>query len=244
MWKQHISICAVLVLLAIPLYIADRYLLKPGGGGWISLDFTGLIVIPYVVFVAVHIVISSLALSQFPTTRMLPLHLLSGVISIALLAAGFFAYIEYDRARDRANYERRMETVQQLRNAIDLREWWYEPNAEAPTAIHVRVKVSESGRVSGNVDGRTKGNDGEMIFSTQKSPQHQANKGEEFSLVFPLNFLKEGKADSVSITLYLFKDQTGTAAENVTIIFEDNPSTDYDGHFLYKQIPPPTPRGQ
>jgi hypothetical protein len=44
------------------------------------------------------------------------------------------------------------------------------------------------------------------------------------------------------VALYMFKDQTGTILENVTIIFEDNPSSEYDGHFIYKQIPPPTPR--
>jgi hypothetical protein len=134
-----------------------------------------------------------------------------------------------------------METIQQLRQAIELREWWYEPNAEAPTEIHMRVKVSESGRFSGNADGRAGGNLGDMIFNTQDTPQRQVGKGEEFSFAFPLHFFKEGKADSVSIALYLFKDETGTAAENVTIIFEDNPSSEYDGHFIYKQIPPPTP---
>jgi hypothetical protein len=31
--------------------------------------------------------------------------------------------------------------------------------------------------------------------------------------------------------------------EDLAIIFEDHPSTEYDGHFIYKQIPPPTPKG-
>ena len=35
----------------------------------------------------------------------------------------------------------------------------------------------------------------------------------------------------------------GTVPEDLAIIFEDNPSTEYDGHFIYKQIPPPTPKG-
>ncbi|PYS32713.1 MAG: hypothetical protein DMG14_33750 [Acidobacteria bacterium] len=243
MWKQHIGICTALVLLGIPLYVADRYLLKGGGGGWISLNLNGLIIIPYIAFVAVQIAVSSLALFQFPTARVLPLHLLSGVISIGLLVVGFFAYSGYERAQETADYEKRMETIRQLREAIELREWWYEPNAEAPTEIHVRVKVSESGRFSGNAEGRAAGNFGEMIFNTQDSPQRQAGKGEEFSFVFPLHFLSEGKADAVSIALYLFKDQTGTVPEDLAIIFEDNPSTEYDGHFIYKQIPPPTPKG-
>ena len=135
-----------------------------------------------------------------------------------------------------------METIQQLRKTIELREWWYAPNAETPAEIHLRVKVSESGRFSGNVDGRAAGNFGEMIFNTVDSPHREVSKGEEFSIAFPLHFLKEGKADSVSIALYMFKGQTGTILEDVTIIFEDNPSTEYDGLFIYKQIPPPTPR--
>jgi|RhiMethySRZTD1v2_1073278.scaffolds.fasta_scaffold335378_2 hypothetical protein len=243
MWKQHIGVCTALVLLAIPFYVADRFLLKGGGGGWISLDLNGLIIVPYIAFVAVQIAISSLALLRFPTARMLALHLLSGIISIGLLVVGFFAYTGYESAQERADYEKRMRTIQQLREAIELREWWYEPNAEAPAEIHVRVKVSESGRFSGNADGRAAGDFGEMIFNTQDTSQRQAGKGEEFEFVFPLHFLKEGKADSVSIALYLFKDQTGTVPEDVVIIFENNPSTEYDGHFIYKQIPPPTPKG-
>ena len=62
-------------------------------------------------------------------------------------------------------------------------------------------------------------------------------------MFFPLHFLREGKADSVSIALYLFKDQNGTVPEDVAIIFEDNPSTEYDGQFIHKQIPPRTHKG-
>src|SRR5215510_13827650 len=176
---------------------------------------------PYIAFVAVQLAVSSLALFQFPTARVLPLHLLSAVISIGLLVVGFFAYSGYEHDQETADYEKRMETVQQLREAIELREWWYEPNAEAPTEIHVRVKVSECGRFSGNAEGRAGGNLGEMIFNTQDSPQRQAGKGEEFLFVLPLDFLSEGKADWVSIALYLFKDQTGTVPEDLAIIFED-----------------------
>jgi hypothetical protein len=82
-----------------------------------------------------------------------------------------------------------------------------------------------------------------MIFTTntQDIPHHNAGKGEEFSLVFPLHFLKEGKADSVSITLYMSKGETGTLPEDATIIFEDKPSSGYDGLFIREQIPPRTP---
>ena len=241
MWKQHIVICMALALLAIPVYLADRVLLKGGGGGWISLNLSGLLIIPYLGFVVLHIAVSTLALYQFVTVRMLPLHVLSGIASIGMLAVGVFVYSSYEHAQEAASYERRMETIQQLRKAIELREWWYVPNAETPSEIDVRVKVSESGRFSGNVDGRAAGDFGEMIFNTQDSPHRQVDKGEEFLFAFPLTFLKPGKAEVVSITLYMFKDQTGSIPEDVTIIFENNPPTDYDGHFIYAQIPPSTP---
>jgi hypothetical protein len=242
MWKQHIVICTVLALLAIPLYFADMYLLR-SRGGWIAINLNGIIIVPYIAFTALHICISSLALSLFPGARLLPLHIVSGIVSLGLLVAGFLIYMRREEARSKADYSKRMETVQQLRKAIELQRWWYVPNADAPTEIHVRVKVNESGRFSGNAEGRVGDRLGELIFDTVvASPQHQAAKGEEFTHVFPLQFLKQGKAETVSIALYLFKDENGSAPENVYIIFEDNPPSDYDGHNIYKQIPPPSPQ--
>jgi hypothetical protein len=242
MWKQHLVICVALALLAIPLYVADYLLLRGGGGGWISLDFRGLIIVPYLAFLVLHVALSSLALAVFPAARLLPLHLVSGAASIGLLVVGFLSYSAYESAQSAAAYKKRMEIVEQLRKVIELREWWYAPNDETPTEIHLRVKVNEAGRFSGNAQGRAAGDYGEMIFNTERTPQRQAVKGEEFVMVFPLNHLKAGKAESVSISLYLFKDDNGTAPENVSVVFEDNPATGYDGHFIYKQIPPRTTR--
>ena len=242
MWKQHIAICTTLALLAIPLYFADKYLTK-GGGGWISLDFSGVIIFPYIAFAGVHIAVSSLILAVSPNVRLIPLHLFSCILTIGLLVVGFLTYSARQRASDAANYKKRDEIIQQLRNSIELREWSYEPSDEAPKEIHVRVKANESGRFSGNAEGRAGGNLGEMIFTTntQDFPHTKADKGEEFSLVFPLHFLKEGKADSISITIYLSRGETGTIVEDGTIIFEDKPSSPYDGLFIREQIPPRTP---
>jgi hypothetical protein len=240
MWKQHIAICTTLALLAIPLYIADKYLTK-GSGGWISLDFSGVIIIPYIAFAAVHIAVSSLILALSPNVRLIPLHLFACILTIGLLVVGFLTYSAQQRARDAANYKKKDERIQ---NSIELREWWYEPSDEAPKEIHARIKAKESGRFSGNAEGRAGGNLGEMIFTTntQDFPQTKADNGEEFMLAFPLHFLKEGKADSVSITIYLSRGETGTIVEDGTIIFEDKPSSPYDGLFIREQIPPRTPR--
>jgi len=241
MWRQHIAICTALAFLAVPLYFVDMFLLKRSGGGWIWLNLQGLIIVPYIAFAALHILISSLLLFQFSTSRLLALHIASSIVSIALLGAGFVIYMRIEDARSAEDYRKRTEMVEQLRKAIELRRWWYMPNSDAPKEVHVRVKVNESGRFSGNAEGRASDNLGELIFNTADTPHRQVGKGEEFTYIFPLQFLKEGKAEAVSITLYLFKDQTGSAAENVTIIFEDKPATGYDGHFIYEQLPPPSP---
>ena len=239
MWKQHLVICAVLALLAVPLYFADMYLLKRSGGGWISLNLNGLIIVPYIALAALHICVSSLALFQFPGARLLSLHIAAGIVSLGLLIAGFLIYMRLEDARSQADYSKRMEIVQQLRNAVELQRWWYVPNPDMPTELHVRVKVNESGSFSGNADGRVS-DVGEMIFNTVDTPHRKVGKGEEFTYIFPLHFLKQGKAERVSITLYLFKGEGGSAPQDATIIFEDKPASEYDGNFIYKQIPPPS----
>jgi hypothetical protein len=241
-WKQHLVICVVLALLAVPVYRVDSFLFKAPSSGWISLDLSGLLIIPYLAFATLHIAVSSLALFRFPAAPLRLLHFVSVIVSLGLLVAGFVLYTGLESARSAAEYKKTLDTVEQLRNVLELREWWYVPSADAPQEIHARVKVHESGRFSGNADGRAAGNFGEMIFTTAGSLQRQVSRGEEFTYVFPLRRVKEGKAESVSIALYLFKDQTGSAPEDVTIIFENHPQSAYDGHFLYAQIPPPRPR--
>jgi hypothetical protein len=50
MWLLHGKVCLVFLLLAIPIAIADLWLLKGGSGGWISLNLRGFIIVPYLIF--------------------------------------------------------------------------------------------------------------------------------------------------------------------------------------------------
>src|SRR6476646_7155725 len=92
-WRKHLIICLVLVLLAIPIYVLDRALLGGGGGGnWISLDFRGLIFWSYITLVAVHVTLSSIAVLLFPKAGALWIQLGSLVLSVILLIAGVAVY--------------------------------------------------------------------------------------------------------------------------------------------------------
>jgi hypothetical protein len=91
-------------LLAIPVYFLDTASTSGGGGGnWITLDFSGLILCTYVALLTIHIALSSIAVLSFPKSGVLRIHLSSMVVSVVLLAAGFVAYGRLLRAQAISN---------------------------------------------------------------------------------------------------------------------------------------------
>jgi len=66
-WRTHWIICLFLGLLAFPIYFLDSALAGQGGAGnWITLDFRGLIFWTYMTLLAMHVVVSSIAVGSFP----------------------------------------------------------------------------------------------------------------------------------------------------------------------------------
>jgi hypothetical protein len=65
LWRKHLIICLFLGLLAIPIYFLDLAVTEKGGGNWIALDFRGLIFWTYITLLAIHVVLSSIALVSF-----------------------------------------------------------------------------------------------------------------------------------------------------------------------------------
>ena len=99
-WRKHVIICLFLGLLAFPLYFLDLASTgERGGGNWITLDFRGLIFWTYVTLLAVHVIVSSIAVWSFPKVGALRIHLGSMVLSLILLVAGFIAYGKFLRYR-------------------------------------------------------------------------------------------------------------------------------------------------
>ena len=247
LWRKHLIICLVLGLLAIPIYFLDRALLSGGGGGWISLDFRGLIFWTYVTLVAIHVVLSSIAVLLFPKAGALRIHLGSMVLAVVLFITGVAVYGKLRRASISNEYQTMMAKRRPLMNVIELKRWWYVPDENHPTEIRVSVVAHQPGRFAGNVTGEQTDSSGSstIIFEDTNGPetQRQVRSGEAFIYAFPLKFLNAGHADDVRITLYLFEAASGPAAGDITKVFVKSPQRDDDGEYFYGVLPPPSQPG-
>jgi hypothetical protein len=244
-WRKHLIICVVLGLLAIPIYFLDQALLGGGGGGnWIPLDFRGLLFWTYIILVAIHVTLSSIAVLLFPKAGTLLIQFGSIVLSVVLLVTGVTAYGKLHRVAIANEYRALMESRKPLMNVIELKEWWYVPDENHPTEIRVSVVVHQSGRFAGNVMGeQTDSSDSSTtIFISTNGPetQRQVSDGEAFTYAFPLKFLTTGLANDVRITLYLFKTQSGPAAGDIAKVFMKSPQQDDDGEYFYGVLPAPS----
>jgi hypothetical protein len=246
--RKHVIICLCLGLLAIPIYYLDSAILGKGGGSnWINLDFRGVLFWTYIIFAAIEIILSSIAVLSFPRLGLFRLHLGSIVLSPILLFVGFVTYGNLQRREMARSYQASMESRKALLNVIELKKWWYSPDNIHPTEIHASISVHDSGRFAGNVAAEQTDSSGmsQTVFESTDEPNHQrqVRSGETFTYVFPLKVLRSEHADNVRITLYLFKAQSGPALGDIAKIFINAPQQDDDGNYFYGRLPPPSQSG-
>jgi hypothetical protein len=243
-WRKHLIICLFLGLLAIPIYFLDRALLGGGGGNWITLDFRGLLFWSYITVLAIQIAVSSIAVLLFPKSGALWIHLCSMVFAVVLLITGVAVYGKLRRLAVVNEHRALMAGRRPLIDVIELKQWWYVPDATDPKEIDVSVVVHQSGRFAGNVMGEQTDPSGDftIVFQSTNGPesQRQVRAGETFTYAFPLEFLTAGRADDVRITLDLFKAPSGPAAGDITKVFMKSPQRDDDGEYFYGVLPPPS----
>lgn len=240
MLRNHILICSILVLLAIPVYIADNHTLKSGGGDWISLDFRGLFIKSYLVFILIYIAISTLAIIYYHHLKLFKIHAYSAILSLVILAFGLFLFDKVRKNSSVKKYSAKMEQRKSIFNDILVKQWWFVPTAENPKEIHVDLEVASSGRFSALVTGKEKGEYGKNIFSSDGEVQHLVNSGKLIHYVFPLTIINPGKAKDIEFTFYLFKAPIGESRkDDVVKIFKDSIVTNDDGSYFYDTLPPP-----
>jgi hypothetical protein len=240
MWLLHGKVCLVFLLLAIPIAIADLWLLKGGSGGWISLNLRGFIIVPYLIFLVVHTIISSLTIQFIPTLGIGLIHTFSFLLSISLLGIGFKSYIAYSKKVSLQKYEAEQAKRKKIFNVLQLNSWWYTGDAERATELIVDVTSIESGRFSVHVSGFTDVNDVERnwYFNSGKVKQITVDKGEHIVHKIPLVRQQDGIPNEIEITLYLFADKNGSAGTNIIKVFLKEPDVDDDGHSFYEKLPP------
>ena len=239
--SPHVRVCIGLILLLIPVAIADVAMLRRGSGGWISLDLSGLFIGAYLLFLVTHVIVSTIAVNIFSNANMWMIHLPSALVAIVLLSGGIYFYNEFQDQASIARYNEERAKNKLFANVITLDSWGFSPNPDSATDLSISVTVSESGRFAVGAAGRDEGDYGEWYFQSANEEQRMVDKGEHFDFHIPLKRDRYGVPKNIEITLYLFADTTGTAGRNVIKIFQSAPvTTEDDGQYFYGVLPKPT----
>lgn len=238
MWQHHLVIVGVLVMMALPVYLLDYFLLKPSGDIFL-LNLRGMAIGFYALWLAVHIPVSSLALYLLKTDRVYTLHGIAALASAGLLWGGFMLHDRIEAGQSRAKREARMTMRQGLTDTITLEKWWYVPGTGKPEAIGAVFVIGHSGRLAASVQARTAGKDGSMVYAGEMKPQKQVRAGDRIEYVFPLKYYSEDEGRYVSFRIYLFRDRKGSAPENILKIYAAIPARTDDGEYFHDILPPP-----
>ena len=238
MLRNHLFICFILVLLAIPVYLADSNTLKSSGGNWISLDFRGLFIWSYLAFIAIYILLSTLAVVYSHHFTLLKIHLYSAIFSLVMLGVGLFLFDKIGKNNAAKNYNAKMERRKPMFNDIRIKRWWFVPTAESPKEIHVELEVASAGRFAALATGKEDGENGKNIFSSDGEAQHLVKAGEQIHYMFPLTIVNSGQAKNIEFTFYLFKGVPGEPTEDDEVkIYKDSIVTHDDGAYFYETLP-------
>ncbi len=242
MWRNHLRFCLFLLFLGLPIYLFDHFFLTGNSqGGRYSLNFGGLLIGTYVLFITSHIIVSTIAIFIFKNSGIVLLHLCSAFVSVLLIASCIFLYPKINASIKSGAFAKELESRKARRNVIELKEWWYVPDKKNLKEIYVRVVVKESGRFTGDVIGFGKDSSGmkiPVLSSTDRDVfQRQVRAGEDFIYVFPLRSLKPGYAlTDVEIDLYLFNNEYNPQRD-VRKFYKSKIETDDDGTFFYALLP-------
>jgi hypothetical protein len=238
MWQQHLIIVGVLLLMALPLYLLDHFLLRPSGDIFL-INLRSMLIVAYAAWLAVHVPLSTLALYLLKTDRLYTLHALAALASAALLVGGLKLNDRIQAAEAREKREARMKMREGLFDSITLEKWWYTPGAATPEAIGAVLVVGHSGRLAARVEGRSSAKDGTTVYAGEMKPQKEVRAGERIEYTFSLRHYGGAQAEHVRFRFSLFRDRHGSAPEDIFKIYGAVPEQADDGRYFYAVLPPP-----
>ena len=121
-------------------------------------------------------------------------------------------------------------------DAIRLVQWQLEPADGMPEQARLTLDFRFSGRFAAHIEGRSA--DDMQIYTGELKPQVQVAAGERLDAILPLTHYRSLPAENVSVTLYLFKDETGSAPEDIHMTYQTGLTVRDDGHYFYAPLPP------
>ncbi|MDD3763535.1 MAG: hypothetical protein PHP86_09630 [Nevskiales bacterium] len=239
MTQRHLIVLGILILLVPLVWLADRHLLAHKGG-FFPVDFSGVLIGAYGIWLALHIALSSLWVARMQPERLFAAHLGCGLAAAALLIAGTLAYGWIDRLRSARSHAARMEQRAALHDRIELLRWWHIPDAGRPQAIHARVRLRQPGRFAAHAEGRSGEPDDVQVFAGELDAQLQIPEPGIVDCVLPLTYYADRTATDISLRFYLFEKPTGPGAGDLSKTYLARPTTRDDGRTFYAPLPAPS----
>lgn len=240
MWKKHLTISGILIALALPIYFIDQEILQAAHGGFISLDLRGVLIWSYLLILAIHLLLSSAILFFRKNPSVSAVYVLTIPASVIFLAIGFYGYAAYDEVTEHYEQEARLKARKGQYDAIQLKKWWYEPDAENPQSVHIVMTFKKGGRFSARMDAREKGYYGKQIFAGDMEQQRHVIAGETFTATLKLSHYNVGTADEIKIFFYLFEKDKGSGVGDLSKIYLDGPKKKDNGRDFFEQLPAPS----
>ena len=236
MSKFHFIILAGLALLALPVYLADRNLMAPTSGP-LPVDMRGVLITVYLIWFGIEAVVSTGLLLAFRDARPVWIHLLSAPVAVLLTIAGVVAFGAFGDYRAGKAREAHLEARAGYADAIRLVQWQLEPAVGTPERALLSLDFWFSGRFAAHIEGRSI--DDMQTYTGELKPQVQVEAGEHLDAVLPLTHYRDLPAENVSITLYLFKDETGSAPEDIRMTYRSGlTAREDDGSRFHAPLPP------
>ncbi|WP_346912116.1 hypothetical protein [uncultured Roseibium sp.] len=235
MWRTHLIILGLLALLAGAVLLLDRYLLLPRGGP-LPVDMRGAFITVYLLWLLAQIVVSTSLLLVLKEPKPVWVHVLGAPIAIVLVIAGFFIYSGVDSYLAGNARQARLDARAGYADAVRLVEWKLEPADGTPERARLILVFKAFGRFAAHIEGRSA--EDMQTFAGELKPQVQVEAGERLDVVLPLTHYREQPAEDVSVTLYLFKDETGSAPENIHMTYRTGLTVRDDGKYFYAPLPP------
>lgn len=227
-WKVHGGILALGLALGAPVAILDFTLLGPSHGGWISLDFRGLLIGAYAILWLTESVLATLVVAVFRgRSALVTLGAHGAAVAAMIIAGGVWLVLDHradQQALDEAEVDR-AEVWARAPNELTVVAWHRLPDAD-PAAIEITLRANAAGELGAEYARRPD------AYLEPYAGRHM-RAGEEVTLTLEVEeYAAGGDGDYVFV-------EWGTGGWNVPLRF-CRPACSAEYEVIMRDLPPPT----